>query len=634
MVLLSLAIIGLLLLTSLIMAQGDENESHPFFVWRKGPVSISPESLSVPNRRLETTTYPYNSYASSGFFFPPYQSESNRLGYGRVENYDTTVLNAGWYTDWGANTDPAHPAGAEYVRTIYLNINNTGTTCGNTVYPHAIPATQASQVTPSLSGDALINNINANPGALWLIGNEMDAPYNGNPIQAELYAELYHDLYTTIKAVDPLAKVAIGAIAQPSPVRREYLDKILNHYQTEYGEAFPTDLWNIHLYNLNETECEWGLALPPFGSPSLANHLSEDDFVAGELLNQTVLNNNVRDFRQWMKDRGYQNTPLIITEYGSLSEPQYSPAYSDEKAAQYLSDTSAWFRSATDASTGYPADGYRLVQMWNWFSTRADHFGGDLFEANGSLSVIGNTFQSETNGHQTPYIDLQVIAPLAAEVTDDNVSLRVFADNQGNSTAIAPTMNYILNDYFTSNFVSSSSKTLSDLPSRYTQTPIYVDKTWVFTPPVAYTATVSLGSTQQEKLLDIYPDLSVDNFEIPAVINWRKSGASEFISTTITLSTTIKNVGTWDSVLTPMAIQLQHPNAITTSHVLTVPILAPQATFTLFHTWVVSDTGQYEATVSVNQPYEPTRELFVDNNSVAKFVLVPNNWIFLPLISR
>ena len=57
------------------------------------------------------------------------------------------------------------------------------------------------QVTASYTGTALIDNVVHNPGALWLIGNEFDARYNGSPIQAELYAELYHYFYTTIKII-------------------------------------------------------------------------------------------------------------------------------------------------------------------------------------------------------------------------------------------------------------------------------------------------------------------------------------------------------------------------------------------------------------------------------------------------
>jgi len=92
-------------------------------------------SLLMANTVLAQPPTPYPSYASGDFFLPPYLSDSERMGYGKASSHDTTPLNAGWYLDWGAASPPAHPNGAEYVRTIYLHTHDTGTICGSRKAP-------------------------------------------------------------------------------------------------------------------------------------------------------------------------------------------------------------------------------------------------------------------------------------------------------------------------------------------------------------------------------------------------------------------------------------------------------------------------------------------------------------------
>ena len=81
-----------------------------------------------------------NSYRSGDFFFPPYPSGADRFGVaGAVSSY-TLALNAGWYQDWGAAANAAHPGGLEYARTIYFTVNTNS--CGT----GKIPAAERSQV--------------------------------------------------------------------------------------------------------------------------------------------------------------------------------------------------------------------------------------------------------------------------------------------------------------------------------------------------------------------------------------------------------------------------------------------------------------------------------------------------------
>ncbi len=657
-----LALTGLLFsLSHFALAQGGESDVPSGF--RKIATAKQPQefrylqSVSVQSSNYTTKEFPYNSYGSGNFFFPPYSSENDRMGYGQALVGNPSVLRAGWYMDWNATMNPAHPGGAEYARTIYFSTHDTGKVCNPIT---KAPAIKKSQVTTNLTGTALISDVKAHPGALWLIGNEPDTVYNGSSMKAELYADFYHYFYTTIKAADPTAKVAIGAISQPSPVRMDYLDKILNYYRIVYGQPFPTDLWNIHFYYLNEKECDWGVSLPPFGDPERVRYLPLSYFDEGRILDLNVLEDNLRDFRQWMYDRGYRDVPLIITEYGVLPPAEDYPVYTNEKAALFLRDTMQMFRTITDANfitgtldltgsliitdaaIGYPADDYRLVQMWNWFSTRSDVFGGDLFDEDGNLTIIGMAFGYESLSHFTPYVNLEVITPFTPTLISNTLTWDAFINNRGNITATDLTVSSTLINYFDGAVISSSIQLIDKYPPRYRQKPRLTAKVWPFTPPAAYTMTMSIdayqtdvvtSNNQVEDFFALYPDLAVISFTNPTVIDWRKNGVTNFVTATISVSATIANVGNWTSTLTPMAMRLQSFNgAMSDTIALTVPILAPQGVFSLTQSWIVSDTGAYTASVLVNYPYQATRELFAHNNIATTRILIPNHWAFLPIV--
>ena len=78
------------------------------------------------------------------------------------------------------------------------------------------------------------NNTSINRGgSIWIIGNEMDRDYQGNSTPTE-FAEAYHRAYTIIKATDPTAQVAPGAVVQYTPVREQYLDQFVQTYNNLY----------------------------------------------------------------------------------------------------------------------------------------------------------------------------------------------------------------------------------------------------------------------------------------------------------------------------------------------------------------------------------------------------------------
>ncbi len=276
-----------------------------------------------------------------------------------ITTYNYTPTRAGWYINWGTGTQP--PSGMEFYHTIRLKQNKLGATYLPTYV-----------ITPALSSGpgGLEPFVQANPGGVWLIGNEQERSYYQDETLPDMYAQIYHDAYTFIKGIDPTAKVAIGGVIQPTPLRLQYLDKVLAAYQLKFGMSMPIDIWNIHLYILQEVAGSWGASIPVGISATVGMV-----YTPPQSLDLGIFSSLVRDMRTWMKSRGYQNKPLIVTEYGVLFpmwllNDQYGLTQADIN--QFINDSTNYLNTAVDVDLGYPADGYRLVQQAAFYSLDDD----------------------------------------------------------------------------------------------------------------------------------------------------------------------------------------------------------------------------------------------------------------------
>ena len=175
------------------------------------------------------------------------------------------------------------------------------------------------------------------------------------------YAIIYHDLYEMIKSSDPTALIAVGGVSQATPLRLQYLDQVLQTYQDLYHEPMPVDWWTVHGYVLREEKGSWGVDIPP-GIDATQGELREvKDHGRIDLFEAQI-----RSFRQWMAEHGYQHTPLALTEFGILMPASYG--FPSDIVASYLEQTFTWLSQVQDELIGYPEDGYHLVQKWAWFS--------------------------------------------------------------------------------------------------------------------------------------------------------------------------------------------------------------------------------------------------------------------------
>jgi hypothetical protein len=298
----------------------------------------------------------------------PKSAWSSRAGFSISSPTDPehwgSMLGSGWYLDWSVRAEPPID-GLDYWPTIRV---------------------QQDCISPSIEEIQRVATLY--PGQVWIIGNEPDVIWqdNVNPLK---YAIIYHELYMMIKSSDPEAQIAVGGVSQATPLRLKYLDQLLDAYQNLYHEPMPVDWWTVHGYVLREEKGSWGVDIPP-GIDATTGKLREvSDHGRIDLFEAQI-----RSFRQWMANRGYQDTPLALTEFGILMPASYG--FPDDMVASYLEQTFTWLSIAKDTSSGYPQDGYHLVQKWAWFSiTDPTYTSSDLGDlSSGGLTLVGERFRS------------------------------------------------------------------------------------------------------------------------------------------------------------------------------------------------------------------------------------------------
>jgi hypothetical protein len=287
---------------------------------------------------------------------------------GSITRYAADQLGIGWYLDWHVNGKPARPGGIEFVQTIRVR--------------QGVLSPDAKTIA------AVARSV---PGSLWLVGNEPDRAIwqdDATPVQ---YASAYHQAYGAIKQADPTAMVAIGGVLQPTPLRLRYLDAVLAAYQQAYGGPMPVDVWNTHNFIVREEQGSWGAEIPPGLSDAsvqgVLREVSDSD-------NLDIFKSQIWAFRQWMRDHGQQNKPLIVSEYGIPMPPDYG--FDPERVRRFLYATFDFFLSAQDPALGYPPDENRLVQRWCWYSLADTGYPtGNLFDPQTfQITSLGEAWRS------------------------------------------------------------------------------------------------------------------------------------------------------------------------------------------------------------------------------------------------
>ncbi len=324
-----------------------------------------------------------------------YSSPLDRFGvlvvrdYGDITDYDVGRLRASWYADWWFRANPPRPHGMKFMQTITAS---TG---------RSLPDSLALQ-------EDLGRAVDANPGSIWLVGNEPDVVHQDNCTPGD-YAKIYHDVYWFIKGRDPTAQLSAAGIVQPTPLRIEWLNRVWQAYFDAYHTEIPVDVWNIHNQILCEGCPDMGCGIPPGIEAEYGERYTIYDNVSLDIFRR-----HIRYFREWMRARGERNKPLIISEYGVLMPSYYlgggDEAYGDSLVKAYMTGTFTYLLTAVDNQLGCPADGNRLVQQWAWYSlneepyhweTGTGGFNGPLFDWRypaypGVITQFGLTYAAYT----------------------------------------------------------------------------------------------------------------------------------------------------------------------------------------------------------------------------------------------
>ncbi len=326
----------------------------------------SPEAW--PTRTPDETASQDPAYSDAGSS----PDERWRFGIGIAEAADVAYwagkLGAAWYLDWGAR-EVETPGGLEYWRMV-----RTG--------PRGL----------SPPVEKLAALARAYPGSIWILGNEPDVIWQDN-LPPEEFARQFARAYAVIMDADPTARIAVGAVAQVSPLRIEYLDRVLAAYRSEYRQELPADIWTVHTYILPERAGDWGVGIPP-GMDAEAGQIYEiQDHDRLDLLEAQI-----RSFRSWMAENGYQDCPLALTELGILMHPAYG--FTEQRVQRYMRSAFDMLLSLEDEQIGPARDGHRLVQQWAWFSLSYSLYpASDLADLErGELTPVGRAYRSYVSG--------------------------------------------------------------------------------------------------------------------------------------------------------------------------------------------------------------------------------------------
>ena len=324
-------------------------------------------------------------------------------------------LGTGWYLDFTTHWTPSGPTSeAEFVQMVRLHqgraLRNGTDICG---------PDYAFTVSPSLTEGGLGAIVAANPGALWIVGNEPDRVVSQDDICPQQYAVAYHNVYHFIKSHDPTAQIANAGLVEVTPGRLQYLDIVWDTYLEKYGVPMPVDVWTMHIYILPEGPGESGAAIALGTDPALAIQLCDFShpippcFRYADHDNLDLFKAQVVRMREWMKRHGQQHKPLALSEYSILYpfedyddpvnptrcylQDENGKCFTPVRVASFMTRTFGYLEPATDANLGYPADGYRLVQQWLWFSLATGRVGkaSNLIDPGTyALTLQGRTWQN------------------------------------------------------------------------------------------------------------------------------------------------------------------------------------------------------------------------------------------------
>lgn len=366
--------------------------------------------------------------------------------------------------------------------------------------------------------------------------------------------------------------------------------------------------------------------------------------------NIVLMEQMIRDFRQWMLQRGERNKPLINTEHGILMTEDLGFTY--ERVRTFMVNSFDSFLDLTDPATGYPADDDRLLQEWYWFSLDEDLMDGrrihsNLFDPNThQILPLGIDFRNYVLPLTQNYVDLETyalsVSPFWPIFAGDTSLLRIQATlrNRGNvaSGPFAVTARAGNGSLLTTWPVES-------LPKRFD--PGYMptfEYDWRITMPGTRGVRVVADEAGQvadpcasnnEFYTQVTPpqgtDLALSNLRTdPVVLPPIRPGST----TTVTLQVDLSNLGGFGTTASQVEVKFWDGDPAAGGALIGAETLIPgnvtlPATITV--DWPGRTTGWYELYARVEPVPEETN---LANNTQQLTLLVPGSTLFLPVGQR
>lgn len=371
------------------------------------------------------------------------------------------AMGIGWYLNF--NTNRSSYTDIQYTPIVRVRQNRDDD--GNPLLPRGYT------FSPNLT--SLINDAVQVPGKLYLVGNEVDR-IGQDGTAPDLYAQGYHEFYHAIKAVDPTARFAISGLVQVTPNRLRYLDLVWDSYIDQFGVQMPIDVWNAHVYVLPEIERNgspndiastavgtdnFGAIMGSGGNVVHCGDPSDDTYCYAEHDDIDIFAQQITSMREWMKEHGQQNKPLVISEYsqlypyelegdGCFLQDEYGQCFDPARVTSFMEASHTFLESTVDPDIGFPADGNKLVQQWLWFASYTEKIGhaSNLFVQqtldgepgnDAMLTDMGRAFKSAaTSGDLRPnLVPYQITSRKNAS---GDVVLSVSVRNNGDSHVVEP----------------------------------------------------------------------------------------------------------------------------------------------------------------------------------------------------
>jgi hypothetical protein len=366
--------------------------------------------------------------------------------------------------------------------------------------------------------------------------------------------------------------------------------------------------------------------------------------------NIDLITEQIRDFRQWMLDRGQRNKPLINTEYGILMTEDIGFDYPRVRNFM-LNSFDTFLNDLIDPALGYPVDGNRLLQEWFWFALAVNDFEGrvvhtGLFDTvTRAIKPLGVDFAGFVQPIHQEYVDLEIanasVTPYWPIFAGEPGLLRIQSHLRNRGNIASDAFDVKIRD---GNGSLIATWPFSSLPKRYD--PGYVATIahdWHVSTSAAQSVRIIADENDQvaepcqpnnEVLVQVTPppftDLALANLrtnlaDLPSI----QPGAT----VTLTLQVDLLNLGSAGTSASQVQVQFWNGNPGAGGALIDAETLTPgnvTLPITLSAPWPVHHVGQYEIYAHVVPAPEESN---LTNNTQHLTVSVPGSSMRLPLVT-